>query len=240
MFPIILKIGPLTIYSYGLMLAVAALVCSWLLSRDAKKFQIPTDVIFDLFFVVVVGGIIGARIFYIFLNLDFFISYPMEIIMVQKGGLAWQGGLILGFLSGIIFVKKKNLDLKLLLDLCAPYIALGQAIGRVGCFLNGCCYGKEVAWGIYFPVHHAHLHPTQLYDAMGLLGIFFILKYYQKYSKSSGRTFVLYLILAPLLRFIVEFFRADHIELLWNLSIYQFVCLVFISVAAYAHTRLKS
>lgn len=240
MFPIIFHIGPLTVYSYGLMLALAVLICFWLLARDAQRYQIKAEIISDFFFWVIISGIIGGRIFYILLNFDFFISNPLEIIMIQKGGLAWQGGLVLGILAGIFFVRKKNLELKQFLDLSAPYIALGQSIGRIGCFLNGCCYGKEISWGIYFPVHHAQLHPTQLYDALGLLGIFFILKFYQRYFQNSGRVFALYLILAPLLRFCVEFFRADHEEFFGGLSVYQIISLVFILIAIYAYTRFKS
>src|SRR3989338_1435480 len=96
MFPTICTIGPLTIYSYGVMLAVAVVICSFLLSRDAQKLGIPKDVIYDFVFWVVLSGIIGARIFYIFLNWTFFVENPREIIMIQNGGLAWQGSLMAG------------------------------------------------------------------------------------------------------------------------------------------------
>ena len=109
-------------------------------------------------------------------------------------------------------------------DLLAPYLALGQAIGRIGCFLNGCCFGREHVKGIYFPVHDAVLHPTQLYLAGGMFIIFVILKRYQKFSEIPGLVFASYLILASCLRFGVEFFRADHEIFLIGLSIFQFVC----------------
>src|SRR6185295_7207291 len=131
MHPIICKIGPLTIYSYGLMVAIAAIVCSLLLARDAKKYNIAPEIIFDLVFWVVFGGIIGARIFYVILNLDYFIHNAKEMIMIQNGGLAWQGSFIAGALTGIFYVKKHKLSFWLLVDLVAPYIALGQSIGRI-------------------------------------------------------------------------------------------------------------
>jgi phosphatidylglycerol:prolipoprotein diacylglycerol transferase len=123
------------------------------------------------------------------------------------------------------WIKRRGLFLPEVLDLCAPYLALGQSIGRIGCFLNGCCYGKEVSWGIYFPVHGAHLHPTQLYLSGGLFLIFLLLKLYQRSSSIPGLVFASYLILTSVLRFGVEFFRADHEILFLGLSVFQFVCL---------------
>ena len=222
------------------MFAIAVLVVSYLLTRDAKTRGINPDLINDISFWLVISGIIGARIFYIILYLPYFLQSPSEIVMIHHGGLAWQGGLILGCLMGVWLIKKNKLSLRTMLDLFAPYIALGEAIGRIGCFLNGCCYGKEVSWGIYFPVHDARLHPTQLYTFAGLLLAFFLLKKFQKNNFGSGKVFVLYLILASSLRFVVEFFRADHDILLWGLSIYQLMSLAIIASAIYVQTRLKS
>ncbi|VAW49620.1 Prolipoprotein diacylglyceryl transferase [hydrothermal vent metagenome] len=222
------------------MLAIAVVVCSFFLARDAKALSIKSEVIFDLVFCLVVSGVLGARLFFILLNLSFFINNPSEIIMIQNGGLAWQGGLIGAGLIGSFYVKKKGLPVLKMLDLCAPYIALGQAIGRIGCFLNGCCFGKQVPWGMYFPVHDANLHPTQLYLTGGFSVIFIILKLYQKKSMISGQVFVLYLVLAPMWRFIIEFFRADHTQTFLGLSVFQFMCLGIMGVGVYVYSNLKS
>jgi len=203
---IIPLITSVTIYSYGLMLAIAVVIGTLLLVRDAHRSKINPDIIFDLVFWAVVSGIVGARAFYIALNYPFFLKYPSEIIMVQNGGLAWQGGLILGTITVMRFIKSKKLPLSSMLDILVPYLALGQSIGRIGCFLNGCCYGKEYAGGIYFPVHDATLYPTQLYLSVGYFIIFIILKQYQKFSELPGLIFASYLILASSLRFGVEFF----------------------------------
>jgi phosphatidylglycerol:prolipoprotein diacylglycerol transferase len=222
------------------MLAIAVVVCTLFLIRDARRQGLASSVVLDLAFWTVLSGIVGARIFFVLLNIDFFIHYPLEIIMLQHGGLAWQGGLIGGTLAAVLFIWKTKLPFGKIADLAAPYVALGQAIGRIGCFLNGCCYGKEVSWGIYFEVHAAHLHPTQLYASLGLLAIFFILKKYQPYARPSGRVFFLYLILASTQRFIVEFFRADH-EIFWmGLSIFQVVSLIVLIGALYGNLYLKS
>lgn len=240
MFPIICQFGPVTVYSYGLMLAVAAVVCTFLASRDAKKIGIPPEVISDFAFWTIVAGILGARLFYVLLNYRFFMENPLEIVMIQNGGLAWHGGLIAATVIGIRFIRKKGLPLAMMLDLVAPYAALGESIGRIGCFLNGCCYGREVFWGIYFPVHHARLHPTQLYATVGLFILFFILRRYRNVSKVPGDVFLLYLFGAALLRFVIEFFRADHYVLVLGLSVYQWVCVALIITAGYVYLRLKS
>lgn len=225
MYPQICQIGPFPIYSFGLMFLLALVICSYLLSREAGKYGLSADEIYDLVFWVVVAGIVGARLFFIFLNLPFFVENPGEILLLNKGGLAWQGGLILGFSVGLFYARRLKIQALFLGDLLAPYVALGQGIGRIGCFLNGCCYGRPVSWGLYFPVHHDRLHPTQLYDFTGLLLIFFVLKYFQKFLPKQGQTLALYLILASVERFINEFFRADHEPFFFGLSIFQVVSL---------------
>jgi len=221
------------------MLAVAVLVCAYFLSKDAKRFGFDPDVILDLFFWLVVSGIIGARLFFIVANITFFIDHPSEAIMIQNGGLSWQGGLILAIAVFFLFAKKKGLKPGRTLDLIAPYVALGQSIGRIGCFLNGCCFGKPVSWGIYFPVHLDHLHPTQLYMSASMLLLFFILKQVQKRSQYEGQTFISYLIYASLIRFFIEFFRADHTTF-YGLSPYQQICILLTLGALYAGTRIRN
>jgi len=205
------------------MLATAVLVCTYFLSLDAKRYQIPKETAYDLVFWCILWGILGARIFYVFIEWPYFSNNLLEIPMLQKGGLAWQGGFLGGALAGVCFARSKKLSLRPLLDLSAPYIALGQSIGRIGCFFNGCCYGKPVAWGPYYPALHARLYPTQLFECAGLFIIFLILKKAQTKPHQAGFIFVFYLWLAAIERFIVEFYRADH-DLLWgSLSLAQYV-----------------
>ena len=240
MYPTICTIGPITIYSYGVMMALAFFICSWLLSRDACRFNLSSEVVSDMIFWIVISGLLGARLFFIVLNWDYFRENPVEIFMIQHGGLSWQGGFILGSGAGLYLVRKRSLPLLPVVDLFAPYIALGQAIGRIGCFLNGCCYGKEVAWGMFFPVHQARLHPTQIYESLGLLGVFFILKKCQQLKHGAGDIFFLYLFLASMLRFIVEFFRGDPAPVLGGLRIFQVISLGITLLAVYVRVRRKS
>ena len=238
MHPIICKLGPIPIYSYGLMLAIAVMAASWLTARDAEaKLGVKRENVYDLAFWVILSGIIGARIFYIFLNLDYFFAAPLEVVMIQKGGLAWQGSLIAGFAAGIVFLKKNKIPLRKFLDVVAPYIALGHSIGRIGCLLNGCCYGKPAPWGLYFPVWDERLIPTQLFMSVGQITIFLILRALQPRAKYDGQVFVWYLMLSSIERFTVEFFRADH-EVYWGLSIFQYVCIGLFVIALAVNAKL--
>jgi len=241
MHPILFTIGPITIYSYGVMLAVAVLVCTYLLSLDAKKYNISQDAAYDLVFWTMLGGILGGRIFYVIIEWSYYSQNLLEIPMIQKGGLAWQGGFLGGLIAGIYFVRSKKLSLRPILDLAAPYLALGQSIGRIGCFLNGCCYGKPVAWGPYYPTHAARLYPTQLFETAGLFAIFLILKYAQTKPHQAGFVFVFYLWLAAIERFIVEFYRGDTIPAPGGLTLAQDVAFcVFIAGLIYYATVIRT
>jgi phosphatidylglycerol:prolipoprotein diacylglycerol transferase len=207
------------------MLAIAIMAAGWLTARDAKaRLGIEPDTIYDLVFWVVLLGIVGARMFYVLLNWSYFVAEPLEIVMVQKGGLAWQGSLLAGLIAGVVYIKRKKLPSGKLLDVAAPYIALGHAIGRIGCLLNGCCYGKPAAWGLYFPIHEARLIPTQIFMSLGQVAIFIALRALQPKSRRDGQVFVWYLLLSAIERFVVEFFRDDH-QLYGGLSIFQYVCI---------------
>ncbi len=159
--------------------------------------------------------------------------------MINRGGLAWQGGFIGGVLAGLWFVRARGLNLRNVLDLAAPYIALGQSIGRIGCFLNGCCFGKPWVHGLLFPHHEGRLHPTQLYETAALFLIFVILKMAQRRPHQTGHVFVLYLWLAAMERFIVEFFRADHQILPGGLSMFQYISLGIFLAGLVIFFRLK-
>lgn len=225
MFPVVFQLGPISIYSYGLMFAVAVIVCTLLMATDGRRLGMAEDFVYDLMFWLILSGVIGARLFFVVLNAEYFLDNPVEIIMLQHGGLAWQGGFIAAFIVLFIFAKRTKKPVLWLLDFVAPYAALGQAIGRIGCFLNGCCYGKHADWGIYCPVHADRLHPSQLYCSAGLVIVFFILKEYQKQQPAAGRVFCVYVLLAAALRFVVQFFRADAPPILGELTIFHLVSL---------------
>jgi len=239
MFPVICKIGPFSIFSYGLMLAIAFMVASWLGGIRAKKEGISPDIIFNLCFIGVVFGIVGARIFYVLENLKYYSRYPGEIIMLQNGGLSWFGGLILGSLSGVIYLIKSKISVYRALDIMAPYLALAQAIGRIGCLLNGCCFGKESVFGIYFPVQDAVLIPIQIYSSLLLLGIFIVLRNWQEKVHQTGEIFFAYLFLYSIKRFFVEFWRADNPPVYWGLTLFQLISIAIFFLAGYKLAMIR-
>lgn len=225
MLPEICHIGSFTIYSYGLMLVLAFFTCAYLAGLQAKREGVSPGFIFNLCFLVFISGIIGARIFYIFSNLNFYLRNPFEIIMLQHGGLAWFGGVIFGSITAAIFIKKNQLSLLKVLDLLVPFIALGQAIGRIGCLLNGCCYGKPSESGIYFKAFDQVLIPTQLYSSLLLLLIFFILRFMQNKKHVTGQILCAYLFLYSIKRFSIEYFRNDSPRMFYGLTLFQVLSL---------------
>ncbi len=235
MHPIICKLGPFTIFSYGLMLLAAFTVSSILASLQAKRQNLNPDIIFNLAFIAFISGIIGARSLYIIENISYYIKNPIEIIMLQHGGLSWFGGLALGVTSGVMYLKKQNLPIYKTFDLIAPFVVLAQAIGRFGCLLNGCCFGKISKFGIYFAVHKLFLIPTQLYSSLALILIFVILRFFQERPHKEGEIFFIYLILYSLKRFFIEFWRADNEIIFLRLTLFQ---IISIAIFCLAFTKL--
>jgi len=235
MLPEICRIGPFTVYSYGLMLVLAFFVSTYLASRQAKKSRLDPEKIFNLLFYVFIFGIIGSRALYVANNFPYYLKHPLEIIMLQHGGMAIFGGIIFGFIFAWLFILKNKMDLLATLDLLVPFIALGQAIGRIGCFLNGCCYGRESSFGIYSAVSGKVLIPTQLYSSLLMFLIFIILRYMLNRKHLPGQILCSYLLLYSLKRFSIEFFRDDSPRILAGLTIFQFLSLAmfFLSLAGF-------
>jgi phosphatidylglycerol:prolipoprotein diacylglycerol transferase len=159
--------------------------------------------------------------------------------MLHRGGLAWFGAIIFATICGIIFFKINKMPVLKMMDFFAPFIALGHAIGRIGCFLNGCCYGKEAVWGIYFSVHQARLIPTQLFSSLYLIIIFLILRFLQEKPHRLGEIFFSYLLLYSFARFFIEFLRADSLRILAGLTSFQLISIFIFLGSLYAITFIK-
>jgi phosphatidylglycerol:prolipoprotein diacylglycerol transferase len=233
MHPVICKIGPFTIYSYGLMLALAFLVATSLASRQAKNQGFNPQIVSILSLRLLFFGIMGARIFYVVVHLNFYLKNPVEIFMLAHGGLSWFGGLLAGVLVTVRFIRKKALEPLKILDLIAPFLALAQAIGRIGCLLNGCCYGKAAEFGLYFPLYDAVLIPTQIYSSVCLLIIFVILRFMQERPHRQGHIFFVYLILYSVKRFFIEFLRADNEVIFMGLTLFQIISIILFFFAVF-------
>ena len=189
MYKIIFKIGAFEIYSYSVFIMIAVLTALWVTILAGKKHNLTQDIFLDLTLYIVVTGALGARILYVLTQWADYAQNLLEIFNFRAGGLSLHGALIGGIIGLLLFAKRRNLSPIVLLDLISPSVALGIAIGRIGCFLNGCCIGiaTSLPWGVQ------DRHPAQLYELFLDLILFFILLLIQKRTQIfNGKTTLLF------------------------------------------------
>lgn len=235
--PVLLDLGFLKIYSWGFMVAVAFIVATILSAKEAKRKKIDHEKIYSLLIYIIIGAIIGSRIGYLLFDLNNIANF-LDIFKFWEGGLSFHGGFVGGILSGFFYVKKNRLNFWEIADVIAPSIPLAQAIGRIGCFLRGCCYGIETAlpWGINYLGETRH--PTQIYSSIALFLIFIFLSK-QKYKKNfNGALFLTYIIIYSVFRFFIEFIRVEP-RVLFGLTGAQIVSIVFFVIAIFIFLRFK-
>jgi len=216
--PVLVRFGPLTIHTYGVLVAAGFLLGLALAVKQAKKEGIPQERIIDIGFYVLVAAIVGSRLFFVAVNAGHYLKHPLDIFKIWEGGLVFYGGLILALPSALWYIRKHHLDGWRITDIFAPSIAIGHAVGRIGCFAAGCCHGRlcELPWAVTFhdPESLATtgipLHPTQLYESAGEFLNFLILITLTRYQSFKGQLFWTYIFLYSVLRFVVEFFRGDE------------------------------
>lgn len=211
----LISIGPITIYGYGLMIAIGIIAAFLVADYRAKKMNLDGDKIINIAIWVVIGGIFGAKLLYIITQIKEVLSNPKSILDIKEGFVVY-GGIIGGVIAGFLYSKKAKIGFMQYFDLVMPSVALAQGFGRIGCFLAGCCYGIETTshFGIIFhesafAPNGIRLLPTQLISS-GLNFIhFIILILIAKISKKEGQVGGFYLIFYSVGRFILEFFRGD-------------------------------
>lgn len=236
MHPIIIEIGALNIYSYGVMVALGFGLATILILKNSKKFNVEPDKIIDIAILILVSGIIGARLFYVLLNISYYKIHFVEILNLAKGGLVWYGGFISAVAFLLFYLKINKMDFWAVTDLIAPYVFLAQAFGRIGCFLNGCCYGIKInpenPFAVMFPGDYIARHPTQIYDASVLFILFFVLLFWRKRRRFSGEIFLGYGLLYSFERFLMEFLRGDNPRIFFHLTISQVISLAVFVLCA--------
>lgn len=217
MFPVLLRIGPISIFTYGFFIAIGFLTGIYFAVREARRLGEEPEMIMDLCFYLLVAAIIGSRLFYVAVNPKMFLDDPVEIFKIWNGGLVFYGGFIGALITGIIYLKIKNIPVWKTADIMAPSVSLAHFFGRIGCFFAGCCYGKycDLPWAVTFSNPDSlapqglPLHPTQLYSALNNLAIFLLLFFFRKRKKFDGQIFWLYVLLYGITRSFIEIFRAD-------------------------------
>ena len=232
--PILFSFGAFHLYSYGLSVAVGVLLALFLMTRRAQKEGFPkSDEVLDLAFAILVWGFVGARLFYVLQNLSFYASYPLKIFAVWEGGLIFYGGALASILGFWRTVRKLHLPFWKTLDFIVPYGALAHAFGRIGCFLNGCCYGKAcvLSWAVRFPEVAYRVHPTQLYEAFYDLALFVFLLVRRKRSRFEGEIGLLYFIFYGMGRYLIEFVRQPAGWMWMGLTSNQWLSAAIIAVS---------
>ncbi len=217
MHPVFLKLGDFTIAMYGVMVAIGFALGLWLAGRRAARERISPEQINNLGVWLIVAGMLGGKLFYIvFFWSDFIGGWREEGIRSLREGFVFYGGFIGAALAGWFYTRTNKLPFLKLADIFAPSVALGHAFGRLGCFFNGCCYGKacDLPWAVKFPpphvMHNIPVHPTQLYEVAGNLAIFTGLMLYHRHRRFPGQVWWFYMLAYGALRFAVEFFRGDY------------------------------
>jgi phosphatidylglycerol:prolipoprotein diacylglycerol transferase len=216
MFPTLFKSGSFELPSFGLLMVIAFFSGLFLAQKRAPRFGLTSEDVIDSFLPMLFAGVLGARVVFIAQEWGYYKDHMSELLTLRFQGLTSFGGILFGLIACMIWCKRKGFSFPLYGDLIAPAFLLGHAIGRVGCFLNGCCFGgvcpPSFPLGVKFVGQELLHHPAQLYDtAMNLVGLAVLLAY-EKRPHSPGQTFGLMFILHGMARFIYEFWRAGTVE----------------------------
>lgn len=219
MHPIAFVIGSLTVRWYGIMMATSIAISVTVVYFEARYQGINTDDVLDLAIAAVIGGILGARIGWIATSPDvlWYLAHPLRILAVWEGGLSYFGGILGGVITAWLLIRRRDMGFWTMADLAAPMLALSFGIGKIGCWLNGCCYGMPTAsWlGVIFTnplsecdLLNQKLWPAQLFNsASGFLAFAVLFWIVRKHKHFDGQVFIWYLYLYGSMSFVVEFFR---------------------------------
>ncbi|NOZ64220.1 MAG: prolipoprotein diacylglyceryl transferase [Caldiserica bacterium] len=232
MYQILFRIGHFTIYTYGIFVALGFFLSFLLAWKEKDNFQIEGEFLGNLWMILIIAGLAGGKLLFIILHLPDFLSNPTSAEF-WRGGFAYLGGFFLALLFASLYIRKSGYSIRRVSYFLTPYIPLGQAIGRIGCFFNGCCYGKPTSmpWGMTFPLsspagyHYGLLpiHPTQLYASIFNFILFLFLWKLRNSGHQKFRLFPLYFLIYITFRALLDIVRGDTIILIGNLTLLQFL-----------------
>jgi phosphatidylglycerol---prolipoprotein diacylglyceryl transferase len=240
--PEFIRLGPLDIHTYGVLVAIGFIVGLAVAAGRARCEGIDAEKVSDLGVWLIVSGMLGGKLFHIiFFWNDFVYGWRVDGLRSLREGFVFYGGFVAASLTAVAYTHVKRLPFAKIADIFAPSVALGHAFGRMGCFFNGCCYGKRcnLPWAVRFPRPHVMagipLHPTEIYEALGNLAIFAGLSLFYRHKSYDGQVWWLYVLSYGVLRFAVEFFRGDYTTYYFGfLTLGHLVAVTMIMVAAVA------
>ena len=256
MHPNLFQIGPFTIHTYGVFLALAFLLGMQVAIYYGKQEKFETSYVTDLVFYIFISALLGAKILHVVVDYGYYAEDWNRLWRIYQIGGVYYGGLIFAFLITVWYVRRRKMDFWQTTDVLTMGLAFGQMFGRMGCFFAGCCWGTEAPPGFPLAVTFANplasqqvgtpigvpLHPAQLYESLPMMFVFLALAYSFRHRKFAGQQFIVYLFLYSVLRFTVEFFRGDPRGFLFDglLSISQFISiLAFLGAALLLVTRRR-
>jgi len=240
-------LGPLTLHTYGFLLAIAFLAGLWVASRQARREGLDAGRVTDMAVWVLIAGLLGAKVLLVALDWRYFSTNPRELVAIFQSGGVFYGGLIGGILAAWFYARRHQLPGWRTADVLAPGVMLGQAIGRLGCFSAGCCWGKpsQLPWAVTFTDVYAArqvgtpmdtpVHPSQLYESLAAFLIFLVLLWLARRKRFHGQVALAYVALYSAARFALEFLRGDPDRGTWfggTLSTSQLVALVLLLAVA--------
>jgi phosphatidylglycerol:prolipoprotein diacylglycerol transferase len=244
MYPRLFELGPVTVYTYGVLLAAAYLLGLKLAMVRAKARGLDSNRVLDLGIYIIISALIGAKLLLLVTDIGTYTSNPRELLSLARSGGVFYGGLILAVIVALLYIRRIGLPLWTTCDVFAPGIALGHVVGRLGCLFAGCCYGKptSVPWAITFTDPFAAtnvgtplnvpLHPTQVYEAGAEAVILLLLLGTESRGRPyPGRTFWLYILLYSISRFVIEIYRGDPRGAIGVFSTSQFISLLLAPLA---------
>jgi phosphatidylglycerol:prolipoprotein diacylglycerol transferase len=243
MFPLLVKLGPISIHSYGFFTAVGFLSGVYFIRKLSREAKVPEEKILDVTFWGLIVGFLGARILFIITRLPEFLAHPLDMFKVWEGGLVFMGAPFALVPYIYYFSKKHRLNVWRIFDVLIPGVTLAHSFGRIGCLGAGCCYGRptDVSWGVklHSELVSAHLrgvplHPTQIYEAVALFILFLGLVWTARNKKFDGQVILTYFFAYPVIRSIIEIFRGDSIRgfvIQDILSTSQFISILFVTAA---------
>lgn len=251
MHPILFEIGGFPIHSYGILVALGFLAGTAVIRQGARKRGWDTETVVDFCFLCLLVGFLGCRVFFVLTQLSYFAERPLEIFYIWEGGMVFYGGPIFVVPWAFWYIRRKKLKFRPLADLCMQGLTLGHAIGRLGCLAAGCCYGGrcDLPWAVrlHSELVDIHLrglplHPTQIYEAVLLLALFFFLRWVDARKRFDGQVMLVYFMIYPLLRSFVEIFRGDEVRgfvVPDIISTSQFISILVFIAAAVVYRRWR-
>jgi phosphatidylglycerol:prolipoprotein diacylglycerol transferase len=239
-YPTLFRIGSFEVTTFGAMMAAGALVGLWVMRGELRRSRLPESAL-DAAVAGVIGGMVGAKLLWVVEHSG---EEPFVNLLLSRGGMSWFGGFAGGILAGLVVMQRRRLPKLAVLAAATPALAIGHAIGRIGCFLVGDDYGRptDLPWGVAFPQGlpptSVHVHPTQLYEAIALVPLAWLLFRWRRQGRPDIFVLGAYLVLAGTIRFLIEFLRVNvHVLGVLTVAHVASLAAVAIGVALLAASR---